>query len=169
MEVLDKRAGVVSTTLPGTWTYQGCYTDPGPRTLADASYINTTGMTEQSCISYCSTLGYIYAGTEYSQECCKSRTKLPFRPVINLYFSQQTAAMQLPPLELSLQAPIVIWPVREIAQRFAEGQAGCRFSGTERVRPLGQPQILAHWVMVSTDVTRECYTISGACAWLHIR
>ena len=72
VEVLDKRAGVVSTKLPGTWTYQGCYTDPGPRTLASASYTNTTGMTEESCISYCSTLGYIYAGTEYSQECCGS-------------------------------------------------------------------------------------------------
>jgi hypothetical protein len=73
VEVLDKRDGVVSTTLPSTWTYQGCYTDPGPRTLAGPSYANATGMTEETCIAYCNTQGYIYAGTEYSQECCKYR------------------------------------------------------------------------------------------------
>lgn len=71
VEVLDKRDGVVSTNLPTTWTYQGCYTEgTNGRTLASASYSNTTGMTEESCIAYCNTLGYLYAGTEYSQECC---------------------------------------------------------------------------------------------------
>ena len=72
--VLEQRASgpVVPTTLPGKWTYQGCYTDPGPRTLNAASYTNNTGMTDESCISYCNTLGYIYAGTEYSSQCCKS-------------------------------------------------------------------------------------------------
>lgn len=69
--VLDKRAASIPTTLPGTWTYQGCYTDPGPRTLAGASYVNTTGMTDESCIKYCDGLSYLYAGLEYSQECCE--------------------------------------------------------------------------------------------------
>lgn len=69
--VLEKRALVVSNSLPGTWTFQGCYTDPGPRTLAGSSYTNTTGMTEESCINYCDGLGAYYAGVEYSSECCK--------------------------------------------------------------------------------------------------
>ncbi|KAF8862211.1 glyoxal oxidase-like protein [Acephala macrosclerotiorum] len=67
--VLNKRAAVVPTVLSGTWAYQGCYTDPGPKTLTGSSYVNTTGMTDESCISYCDGLGYYYAGTEYSQEC----------------------------------------------------------------------------------------------------
>ena len=29
-------------------------------------------MTEETCIAYCSKAGYIYAGTEYTDECCKS-------------------------------------------------------------------------------------------------
>jgi WSC domain len=50
-----------------------CFSDTGnPRTLQSASYINTTGMTEESCVTYCKGLKYIYAGVEYSQECCKS-------------------------------------------------------------------------------------------------
>ncbi|RDW66140.1 E set [Coleophoma cylindrospora] len=67
--ILNKRAVAPPTTLPGTWTYQGCYTDPGPRTLASASYTDGTAMTDESCISYCDNLGYIYAGTEYADEC----------------------------------------------------------------------------------------------------
>lgn len=69
-EVLDTRV-VKAAALPGTWTYQGCYTDPGPRTLAQNGYTNTTLMTTESCIAFCDNLGYIYAGTEYSSECCK--------------------------------------------------------------------------------------------------
>jgi hypothetical protein len=68
---LEKRAAVIPSTLLGTWSYQGCYTDPGPRTLSGSSYTNTTSMTDESCISYCNNLGYYYAGTEYSQECCQ--------------------------------------------------------------------------------------------------
>jgi hypothetical protein len=69
--LLGKRADpVVPSTLPGTWTYQGCYTDPGPRTLGGLSFVNSTSMTDSMCISYCDGKGYIYAGTEYSQECC---------------------------------------------------------------------------------------------------
>jgi len=67
--VLDKR--VIPTTLPGTWKYQGCYTDGGPRALAGDMYANATGMTSESCIAYCDTKGFYYAGTEYSSECCK--------------------------------------------------------------------------------------------------
>lgn len=66
---LDTRAAAISSNLPGTWTYQGCYTDPGPRTLSGPSYTNTTGMTDETCIAFCDSQSYIYAGTEYSQEC----------------------------------------------------------------------------------------------------
>ncbi|KAK3383119.1 glyoxal oxidase-like protein [Lasiosphaeria ovina] len=59
----------VPTTLPGAWAYQGCYTDVPGRTIGAASYTSGTLMTNQACISFCSNLGYQYAGTEYSQEC----------------------------------------------------------------------------------------------------
>jgi WSC domain len=69
--VLDKRAAVIPSILLGTWAYQGCYTDTGARVLSGSSYVNTTGMTDESCIKYCDGLGYYYAGSEYSQECCE--------------------------------------------------------------------------------------------------
>jgi len=69
---LDKRAPGPSTNLPASWTYQGCYTDSGPRTLNGANYVNTTGMTVGTCIAFCNTQYYIYAGAEYGQECCES-------------------------------------------------------------------------------------------------
>ncbi|RDL36505.1 Uncharacterized protein BP5553_05857 [Venustampulla echinocandica] len=65
--ILDKR--VVPSTLPGTWTYQGCYTENGPRTLQKASYASATNMTIEYCIGFCNQQGYFYAGTEYSSEC----------------------------------------------------------------------------------------------------
>ncbi|KAK9789619.1 hypothetical protein SCARD494_08890 [Seiridium cardinale] len=57
----------VPSTLPSGWSYSGCYTDVGRTIGADS----TTGnqMTAQSCISYCSSKGYPYAGTEYYSEC----------------------------------------------------------------------------------------------------
>jgi hypothetical protein len=61
----------IPSILPGTWEYQGCYTDTGARVLSGSSYVNTTGMTDESCIKYCDGLGYYYAGSEYSQECCE--------------------------------------------------------------------------------------------------
>ena len=41
------------------------------RTLTQAGYYSNTAMTDESCIAYCSSLGYIYAGTEYSSQCCE--------------------------------------------------------------------------------------------------
>ena len=43
----------------------------GGRTLTDATYTNTTGMTDESCVAFCTTGGFIFAGTEYAQECCE--------------------------------------------------------------------------------------------------
>lgn len=57
---------------PSSWTSYGCWIDnTGARTLSAASYANTTGMTVESCISFCSSgsNSYVYAGVEYAQEC----------------------------------------------------------------------------------------------------
>lgn len=59
----------VSTNLPMPWMYQGCYSDGSPRTIQGASYSNQTAMTVESCISYCDSQNYIYAGLEYMYEC----------------------------------------------------------------------------------------------------
>lgn len=54
--------------------------DPGTRTLSSAVYIDYNAMTIESCIDFCSgdvnkypdqPDSYIYAGVEYSQECCE--------------------------------------------------------------------------------------------------
>jgi hypothetical protein len=58
--------------LPAGWTSQGCYLDTGnPRTLNAASFAGNT-VTEESCVTFCNGKGYIYAGVEYSDECCMS-------------------------------------------------------------------------------------------------
>lgn len=41
------------------------------RTISEATYTDTSGMTDENCINYCSSKGLQYAGTEYSQECCR--------------------------------------------------------------------------------------------------
>ena len=48
--------------------------DVGSRTLSAASYANATGMTVESCVSFCSTgsNSYVYAGVEYADECCET-------------------------------------------------------------------------------------------------
>ncbi|KAI9894440.1 MAG: hypothetical protein M1814_003198 [Vezdaea aestivalis] len=65
-----KRNNPVATpanpTIPG-YFYAGCYTDSGPRTLGAKSYADGTGMTIQSCASFCA--GFKYFGTEYAREC----------------------------------------------------------------------------------------------------
>ncbi|KAH7925711.1 copper radical oxidase-like protein [Leucogyrophana mollusca] len=61
-----------TSSLPGAWSALGCYTDNGgARTLSAAFYADTTSMTIESCITFCSTGSntYIYAGVEYAQEC----------------------------------------------------------------------------------------------------
>lgn len=65
-----------SQTNSGNYVLQGCYkeADAG-RLLSGASYTNTTGMTVESCTSFCQAQGTngVYAGVEYSQECyCSS-------------------------------------------------------------------------------------------------
>ncbi|KAM3075161.1 hypothetical protein ACMFMF_005840 [Clarireedia jacksonii] len=59
---------MIPSVLPGSWASQGCYLDVG-RTLTDGQYIDNVNMTDESCISYCSSKSLNYAGTEYSSEC----------------------------------------------------------------------------------------------------
>ncbi|KAH7319166.1 hypothetical protein BKA65DRAFT_609130 [Rhexocercosporidium sp. MPI-PUGE-AT-0058] len=66
--IIGKRDLVLPSTLPGSWKSQGCYVDVG-RTLTGGGYTNNTAMTDESCIAYCEKAGYIYAGTEYAEEC----------------------------------------------------------------------------------------------------
>lgn len=83
------RRQTVPTRLPGGWTSKGCvvwvifmlhtsahthrrifYSDSTVvRTLDGASFTNTTGMTVESCIGFCSEQSFIYAGVEFSQVC----------------------------------------------------------------------------------------------------
>ena len=63
---LDKRQSV-STKTPIGWTYQGCYSDSvSNRVLSRDWYVNSTAMTEESCIAYCAATGYTVAGVEYA-------------------------------------------------------------------------------------------------------
>ncbi|KAI9457229.1 copper radical oxidase [Lactarius psammicola] len=57
--------------LPQGWTSQGCYSDnvAGGRALTSAAYVDTTGMTVESCVTFCNDQNFIYAGVEYGQEC----------------------------------------------------------------------------------------------------
>ncbi|VDB83101.1 unnamed protein product [Peniophora sp. CBMAI 1063] len=66
----SRASEVIPTDLPGNWTSIGCYTDnPGARTLTGPSFVNTTGMTIESCVRFCDAQSAIYAGTEFAQEC----------------------------------------------------------------------------------------------------
>ncbi|KAM0722233.1 hypothetical protein Q7P37_001674 [Cladosporium fusiforme] len=57
---------------PSAWTPLGCFTDDGnARTLGTqqevpGGYMN---LTVRGCLDVCSSLGYVYGGLEYSQEC----------------------------------------------------------------------------------------------------
>jgi hypothetical protein len=55
--------------LPGSWEYEGCYTDVPGRTINGASYADGANMTIEACLTFCSSKGFAYAGVEYSVEC----------------------------------------------------------------------------------------------------
>ncbi|KAH8891648.1 glyoxal oxidase like protein [Thozetella sp. PMI_491] len=66
---VSRRAVGPPAVLPGSWQYLGCYVDVAGRTLQDASYADGAAMTDESCIAFCTSKGFQYAGTEYSSEC----------------------------------------------------------------------------------------------------
>lgn len=59
----------VSSGIPSSWSYSGCFTDKvSSRTLPLASYADDA-MTESKCIGFCDQKGYSFAGVEYGREC----------------------------------------------------------------------------------------------------
>lgn len=48
-----------------------CRDSVNARALSGSAYTDGTAMTDEACTAFCTGGGYIYAGTEYSQECCK--------------------------------------------------------------------------------------------------
>lgn len=63
-----------TTITTGIWPFLGCYTDSiQARTLSH--YVTVPGgqgaMTIEACQATCQALGYIFAGVEFAQECCK--------------------------------------------------------------------------------------------------
>jgi hypothetical protein len=63
-----------SPTGTGGWKLLGCYTDNvSARTLVNAEAVpgGPTAMTVQACQTVCQGLGYLLAGVEYADECCK--------------------------------------------------------------------------------------------------
>ncbi|KAJ8496398.1 hypothetical protein ONZ51_g1161 [Trametes cubensis] len=68
--MIRARQAPATPHLPGTnFTFLGCFTDQGARSLGGATYTNTTGMTVESCVSFCSSQDFNFAGLEYAQEC----------------------------------------------------------------------------------------------------
>ncbi|KAI0667510.1 hypothetical protein C8Q78DRAFT_1105323 [Trametes maxima] len=56
--------------IPGTnYTFLGCFTDQGARSLGDATFTNTTGMTVEACVTFCASQSFNFAGLEFAQEC----------------------------------------------------------------------------------------------------
>jgi len=59
---------------PKGWKAQGCWTEleaSEGRALHGASFVNSTGMTRESCTTFCTDEGFNYAGVEYGEECCE--------------------------------------------------------------------------------------------------
>ena len=66
---LVKRATPVVKKVVGSYIYAGCYKDSSTkRALNAAKYVDKSKMTEESCVSFCGSNGWGFAGLEYSQE-----------------------------------------------------------------------------------------------------
>jgi hypothetical protein len=71
-EILHKRALTIPASPVTGWNFKSCWIDnTGSRTLNGASMTSNT-LTIESCINFCAAGNYVYAGMEYSDECCKS-------------------------------------------------------------------------------------------------
>ncbi|KAF4575259.1 WSC domain-containing protein [Pleurotus pulmonarius] len=59
----------VPQTVAEDWDYQGCYTDSvSDRTLSHSHHVDG-GITIESCVAFCSTNGFSFAGLEFGDEC----------------------------------------------------------------------------------------------------
>ncbi|KAJ9116297.1 hypothetical protein QFC22_004737 [Naganishia vaughanmartiniae] len=59
----------VTTGLPSTWAYRGCYIDNANGRILANQRPDSTTLTVESCINACTTLGFSVAGMEYSTQC----------------------------------------------------------------------------------------------------
>ncbi|CAG7847892.1 WSC domain-containing protein ARB_07867 {ECO:0000305} Flags: Precursor [Serendipita indica DSM 11827] len=59
----------LTTGLPGTWTYNGCWVDNAYGRIFGFVQPASQSNSALSCIAQCSAAGYSIAGTQYSQEC----------------------------------------------------------------------------------------------------
>lgn len=72
LSVYNSTTFIPPTTVKqvGTYVSQGCYAEATTgRLLSGSTYTNSTGMTVESCVAYCSKGSYNYAGVEYGKEC----------------------------------------------------------------------------------------------------
>lgn len=92
------------------------------RTIGEATYTDTANMTGENCISYCSSKGFQYAGTEYSQECCTSSYNASRLPCDDLTPTDggQGAGANSRPLRLRLRRPTARQPAQVMPQKPAE-------------------------------------------------
>ncbi|PFH53537.1 hypothetical protein AMATHDRAFT_1191 [Amanita thiersii Skay4041] len=58
----------VPSLLPGNWSFIGCYTDISTSRTLLASQTVSDAMTVESCIEFCVTNNYDYAGVEFSRQ-----------------------------------------------------------------------------------------------------
>ncbi|KAJ3530112.1 hypothetical protein NMY22_g8708 [Coprinellus aureogranulatus] len=64
----------IPSSLPGSWTSQGCVTDnvDGVRTLTGPHFSSGDSMTIQTCITFCDAQNFVFAGVQASGECCEN-------------------------------------------------------------------------------------------------
>lgn len=79
-------------------------------------------MTALNCINFCSSRGFQYAGTEYSQECCKSTRKVAFLWAWANDFSRKTAEVYWHPPQQTLLNQIALRPARAMPTSLVEEQ-----------------------------------------------
>lgn len=85
-------------------------------------------MTEEKCITFCASKNYIYAGTEYSSECCQFKYGFPFGANANVIEQFVATPSRVDPFRL--MNPIVTWPALATQLKRAEAQIGCHFLAT---------------------------------------
>lgn len=65
------------------WNFRGCYTDSvnARALIGEPIPAGASEMTVEACLAVCKGLGYILAGLEFADECCKS----PMQPLFLIH------------------------------------------------------------------------------------
>lgn len=63
----QNKARIATSPVP-TWNYNGCWSDYGSRQLSGKSYADDR-MTPETCVAFCSSNNYNFAGVEYGKKC----------------------------------------------------------------------------------------------------